>query len=284
MDEGEPERHREDLEEVAEYIEDDFFKYQGLPSAEELAEAGIDAGAFVDSEQDWYDASIRAMDVEIGRVIEQLERLGRLDDTLIVFMSDHGEEFLEHGDHWHGNHAYGEMLNVPLMFWWPGVVPTKRIDEMVQSIDVYPTVLELARIQVPDQAQGQSLLPLMVTGESPARLGWEPRAAFAERAIDWGSGEGDEERESRVIIADGWKLIHNYTRFEGLPEFELFRYLEDPLDQSDVAADNPEIVRQLAAELEQWHEMALAARVEEVSEADMSPAEIERLRSLGYIR
>lgn len=284
MDEGEPERHREDLEKAKEFIEDEFFRYQGLPDAEELAEAEIDADSFVDSELDWYDASIRAMDVEIGRVLEQLERLGRLDDTLIVFMSDHGEEFLEHGDHWHGNHAYGEMLNVPLMLWWPGVIPPTRIDEVVQSIDVYPTVLDLVRLRVPEVAQGQSLVPLMVPGESPARLGWQPRAAFAERAIDRVSGEQDNERESRVIIADGWKLIHNYTRYEGLPEYELFQYLEDPLDLNDVAADNPEIVAQLAAELDAWHEMALASKIEEVSEADMSPEEIERLRSLGYIQ
>jgi len=283
MDEGEPELHRENIEKVSEFIDDGFFRSQQLPDPEHLAAAEIDPDVFVDSELDWYDASIKAMDVELGRVLEQLEYLGRLDDTLIVFMSDHGEEFLEHGSHWHGNHAYGEMLNVPLMFWWPGVVPAMTIDEMVQSIDVYPTVLELARLSVPEQAQGQSMVPLMVTDQPATRLGWTPRAAFAERAIDRVSGEQEEERESRVIIADGWKLIHNYTRYEGVPEYELFNYLEDPLDQNDVAGEHPEIVESLRSELEAWHEMALAARVEEVSEAEMSPEEIQRLRSLGYI-
>ena len=286
MDDEEARAQRERLKQLSESLGDSddhrFMKSQGFGHAEELANAKIDVDAFVDSEKDWYDASIRAMDVEIGRLLEKLESLGRLDNTLIVFMSDHGEEFLEHGRHFHGYTTYGEMLNVPLMLWWPGVLPPTRVDEIVESIDVYPTVLELARIAVPEQAQGQSLLPLLADPQAPSRLGWQPRPAMAERAIDRG-GLHAVEVESYAIVTEEWKLIRNTTRPEGWPEYELYSSVDDPLDQNDVAAEHPDVVEQLAAEIDAWLEMALAERVEETSASDMSPEELARLRSLGYV-
>jgi len=257
-----------------------------MPTAGQLAAAGVDPEAFVDTEHDWYDASIRGMDAEIGRLIERLEQLDIADDTLIVFMSDHGEEFLEHGRHFHGNNAYGEMLNVPLMMWWPGVIPAGRSDEVVQSIDVLPTVLDLARVAALDQAQGQSLVPLMARGEAPSRLGWVSRPAFAERqTMEQDEAiPAEEQVDSLVIVADGWKLIRNSRRPEGWPEFELYDYENDPMDQVNVAEGNPEVVASLAAELAAWHERALAARIEEADDAELSPDEAARLRALGYIQ
>jgi arylsulfatase A-like enzyme len=284
-DEGEIEAHRERITKVQEHIADDHMRGDVMPTAAELAAAEVDPDLFVDTEHDWYDASIRGMDAEIARVLERLEQLGIDDETLIVFMSDHGEEFLEHGRHFHGNNAYGEMLNVPLMMWWPGVIPAGRSDELVQSIDVMPTVLDLARIGVPPEAQGQSLLPLMVTGSVPSQLGWIARPAFAERnPMEDESMPAEEQVGSLVIVADGWKLIKNSRRPEGWPEFELYDYDNDPMDQVDVADDNPEIVERLAAELAAWHERALAARVEETEDANLTPEEEARLRALGYIQ
>ena len=285
-DEGEIAAHRKRIETVKEHIDDEHMRGDAMPTSKELAAAEVDAEAFVDTELDWYDGSIRGMDAEIGRLIERLTQLGIDDETLIVFMSDHGEEFLEHGRHFHGNNAYGEMLNVPLMMWWPGVIPAGRSDEVVQSIDVLPTVLDLARIAVPDQAQGQSLVPLMVQGEVPSRIGWVSRPAFAERLAmeDDESIPAEEQVDSLVIVADGWKLIRNSRRPEGWPEFELYDYENDPMDQTNVAEDHPDIVAGLAAELAAWHERALAVRIEEADDADLSPEEEARLRALGYIQ
>lgn len=284
MDDAEAEQHRENLAAAVEIMEPGLMKSQRLPSVETLAEAGIDADIFLDAEMDWYDASIKAMDVEVGRLLEKLDALGRRDDTLIVFMSDHGEEFLEHGHHWHGVTAYGEMLNVPLFFSWPGVIPTRRIDTVVQSIDVYPTLLDLARVPTPQQAQGQSLVPLMARPDAPTSLGWVPRPAFAERALIRSEQLFEDEAASYVIVADGWKLIRNTERPVDRPEYELFDYDDDPLDQNDVASDHPDVVELLAGELDMWLESALAARVEEGSTDSMSAEELEKLRALGYIQ
>jgi hypothetical protein len=94
----------------------------------------------------------------------------------------------------------------------------------------------------------------------------------------------EDQINSLVIIADGWKLIKNSRRPEDWPEFELYDYDGDPMDQNDVTADNPEIAEQLAEELAAWHERALAARVEETEDANLTPEEESRLRALGYIQ
>ena len=84
--------------------------------------AGIDPEAYVAYEKDWYDGSIRGMDAEIGRLRQRLGELGLDRRTLVAFVSDHGEEFLEHGRMFHQQSVYGELANVPLFLWWPGTV------------------------------------------------------------------------------------------------------------------------------------------------------------------
>ncbi len=113
-------------EELEKALEEMDKAYMHLPSTAQLEEAKIDADAFVGHELDWYDASIRAMDTEVGRLLEGLENLGLEDDVVIAFTSDHGEEFLDHGRHFHGSSTYGELTNVPLVLHWSGVVPAMR--------------------------------------------------------------------------------------------------------------------------------------------------------------
>ena len=286
MDPDELTAFRKDLETVKEHIEEPFMKYQSLPDAEEIAKAGLDVETFVRREKIWYDASIRAMDLELGRLLEHLQHLGLDDNTMIVFMSDHGEEFLEHGRHFHGYHAYGEMLNVPLILWWPAGIPGGRvIGNTVQSIDVMPTVLELAQLPVPEQIQGQSLLPL-IAGSNPTSLGWKPRPAVAERAWAPAANEGEKNAklESFAVVDGEWKLIWNTNIPDDRPEYELYDHKQDPINMNNVAADHPEVVERLADYLKNWHESALAAKLDtEAAAEDMSPEELEKLRSLGYI-
>jgi arylsulfatase A-like enzyme len=280
-------QHREHMEKVKEFIEHGFMRYQMLPSQRELEAAGIDMATFVGREKAWYDASIRGMDAEVGRLIERLEHLGLADDTLIAFVSDHGEEFLEHGRHFHGYHVYGEMLNVPLILWWPkGIAGGAEIADTVQTIDLMPTLLELSRLPVPERAQGQSLLPLLAEA-NPTSLGWSPRPAFAERAYAPAAFENEDplQLDSLAVVDGDWKLIKNTGRPEGWPEYELYDHRDDPLNLVNVADKHPEIVERLGQTLDRWHRSALEARVETEAAADeLSPEEIEKLRSLGYIQ
>ena len=279
-------QHRKDMERAKEFIEEDFFKRQALATPEELEKAGLDQATYVAAQKAWYDSSIRAMDVEIGRLLERLHELGLADRTLIAFGSDHGEEFLEHGRPFHGYSTYGEMVNVPLLLWWPNALPGGvAVERTVQNIDLMPTLLELSRLPVPERAQGQSLLPLLA-GAEPASLGWAPRPAFAERALAPVAFEPEEDEvESWAIVDDGWKLIRNGVRPEGHPEFELFDHRNDPLNLRDVAAEHADVVETLAKKLAEWQQQARAARVEPDAEAaEASEEELARLRAMGYVQ
>jgi arylsulfatase A-like enzyme len=276
-------KHEEWTEKVKPFIESDFMKNMGLPLRGELEKAGIDPEEFLRVELDWYDGSIRGADAELGRVLERLEALGIADDTLVVFLSDHGEEFLDHGGHFHEENVYGELVNVPLAMRWPGVLPSGRVvEETIQLLDVAPTIVDLAGLSVPERMQGQSLKPLLAaSGEER----WRPRPAISEwrRRTDQ---LGTRIVDAFSIIEGEWKLVRNVERPEDVPEFELYHHQSDPLDQKNVASENPEIVERLRQQLEAWHKWALENKLPSDGEAasEMTSEELQRLRSLGYVQ
>jgi len=272
-----------------------------MPNRAELIQAGFDPAAYVAVDRDWYDGSIRAMDAEIARLFEHLGNLGLDRNTLVIFLGDHGEEFLEHGRMFHGQSVYGELTQVPLILWGPNWVPRgSRIGDTVETIDVMPTLLQLAGLRGPRAMQGRSLLPLLAAAHpprsgstaeaaetSPAN-GWQTRPAITEKAALAGPGGGPPpyDTESYSIEADGWKLIHNVKPAAGQPEYELYEKRGDPLDRKDVASAHPDLVARLARQLEQWHAKAVAQRLPPDTESTegLSAQELERLRSLGYVQ
>jgi arylsulfatase A-like enzyme len=298
------EEHKRQMEKLRKFIPDSFMRRRGLPTQEELQKSGLDQEPFISHLYDWYDGSIRAMDVEIGRVLEHLRTLGLEEKTLVVFTSDHGEEFLEHGRMFHGQSVYGELANVPLIIRQLGTVPQGvAVDETVQLIDIMPTVLELSGLPLPEGVQGQSLVSFFTgvqaasvqsagflqgnDGDSSSVPGQGSRLAVTEKAaLQDKAGPRNYELQSFAVILDGWKLIHNRKRPAEEPEYELYDHRNDPLDTTDLAAEKPQIVQRLARELEAWYEKVKAARLQPDSAATegLSREELERLRSLGYIQ
>ena len=86
------------------------------------------------------------------------------------------------------------------------------------------------------------------------------------------------------MVLDGWKLVKNLNVPEGRSELELYSHVDDPLNLDDIAADHPDIVERLAAEIDTWQEWALAQKVEAESTDSIPPEELAKLRALGYIR
>ena len=287
--------HERQAKEAQKFISDPLLKLFGMPTWAELETAKIDPRVWAARDRDWYDGSIRGMDAEIGRLRQRLETLGLAEKTLLVFTGDHGEEFFEHGRTFHGQSAYGELTGVPLILWGPGRVPAGRVvAETVRTIDIMPTLLEISRLPVPNEAQGESLLPLFTLRTTGGALradgGLLPgrgRPAVSEKAstVDTGA-PAPRDTESFAIVSDGWKLIHNTKRRPGDAEFELYRHESDPLDQADVSAEHPELVERLARDLRAWQSRAARARVkpDAASAQTMSKEDLERLRSLGYIQ
>ncbi|HVF59638.1 MAG TPA: sulfatase [Thermoanaerobaculia bacterium] len=262
-------------------VVDAFMANRGMATPEELVAAGIDPAAFIRYSKDWYDGSIRGMDREIARLVERLREVGLGERAVIAFFADHGEEFHDHGRMWHGQSVYGEMIRVPLILWGPGRVPKGvEVKEPVQLIDVMPTLAQWSGLPLPEAAQGQSLAPLLAGGG-----GWKRRPVIAEKQ-PMGATDYPAASESYAIVDAEWKLIHNVLRPPGAPEFELYDFYEDPLDQKNVAAAHPQVVERLAKALAGWRRQAQAARLKPDSELakGLSKEQMEQLRSLGYLK
>lgn len=118
-------------------------------------------GDVIDRAMDLYDAEIRYTDREVGRLLAELRRLGLLDRAILVVTSDHGEEFGEHGSmEGHQWTLYDEVLRVPLLISSPWTEAV-RISEIVESIDIAPTLLRFAGVTAPPTYQGRPLQPLL---------------------------------------------------------------------------------------------------------------------------
>jgi arylsulfatase A-like enzyme len=147
-----------------------------------------------------YDAEIRYMDDVLSGFFAELARLGLQDQTTVVFTSDHGEEFLEHGKMVH-EQLYHEVLHVPLLIVHPDPATRGRTDALVQSIDIAPTLYDLARIPPLVRISGASLVPYLAGRREPLR-----REAYAEAFV---SGDRAAYR------ASGAELHHLIVRRPG---------------------------------------------------------------------
>jgi arylsulfatase A-like enzyme len=266
-------------------IQDPERQIDGQVMPSEFKAAGVDLGTFRKRELTWYDGSVREMDTELERLMERLRELGLDQRTLLVFTSDHGEEFFEHGLEGHGQSAYQELTHVPLIVRYPGVVPSGRtVDETVGLVDVMPTMLALSRLPVPEQVQGQSLAPLLKATAGPGT--WKPRPVFTDRpAAPHFASPAPRASETLSVIHEGWKLVWNRKRPAGAPELELYDHRRDPGDLRNVAAQHPDVVQRLSRLIAGWEQDSLRKRLpsDEMAGRDLRPEERERLRALGYI-
>lgn len=286
---GSKARHDAELERIRPDIEHDFFRRFGQPTLADLERTGVDPEWWREHREGWYDGSIRGLDAEMLRMVDRLDHLGLTERVVVAFVSDHGEEFFEHGLNWHGQNLYGHQTDVPFVLWGPGFVPSGVVVEPpVELVDVHPTLLALAGLERPESAQGRDLLPLVratAAGEPPASHGFRVEPVFSERTtegIDRGFPPGTIP-SSWAVLTDRWRLIRNPEPPEGVPEWELYDRAADPLSLHDVAAEHPEVVSELGDTLAGWRTWVEAHELEAASTEDLSAEELERLRSLGYL-
>ena len=116
-----------------------------------------------------YYASVTFMDEQVGRIINELERLGLRDSTAIVFLSDHGYHLGEH-TFWQKANLHEEVTRVPLIISVPGFVAGKT-DAIVELVDIYPTLCELAGLPIPEAVQGTSLVPILRDRNASVKAG-----------------------------------------------------------------------------------------------------------------
>ncbi len=214
-----------------------------------------------------YAAGIRQTDAQLGRLIEFLEAEGRLEDTLLVVTSDHGEEVLDHGGVLHGVTQYEELIQIPLVLRGPGVARGKKIATPVSLVDLPATLAALRELDWPAGSDGIDLAGLWSTPP----LETQQRVLYSQ--ADHSTGPPDMIRSARI---GRQKLIRNRNSKQVL----LYDLLEDPNERRDISADRPEVVAILERALDALHQGAKKGQtLPELDESDR-----ERLEALGYIR
>lgn len=219
-----------------------------------------------------YDEEVAAADAEIGRFLDGLRSRELYDEALIVFTSDHGEEFWEHGGFEHGHTMHTELVHVPLVVKLPEGIPRSsagtRVAAQVRLLDVLPTILQLADLEIPDELPGRSLTPLL-TGDGEAN----DRPALSERV---------HLPPEQIALRDG-RWTYMFTPRTG--ERRLYDAVADPSEQDDLAAIRPELTERLHQRLIARMERLDAEAAELSSSGDMQLDDElkDQLRSLGYL-
>ena len=113
----------------------------------------------------FYYSLITLIDEQIGRVIETLKEMGEYDNTIIVFTADHGDFAGEHGMILKNLGIYESVHRIPFLLKYPNCEKNKVVDEMIESVDLYPTMCELCGIQIPKDVEGQSVIPIVENGK-----------------------------------------------------------------------------------------------------------------------
>jgi arylsulfatase A-like enzyme len=210
-----------------------------------------------------YDAEIAENDASFGDTLDALEAAGLYDDALIVFLSDHGEEFYEHHAWTHASDLFREVLNVPLIVKLPGQRQGRRVADLAQQIDLMPTLLTYLGIDGP-ATQGRLL---------PAALG--PGWTGARRVF---SHTRRKNQTTASVIEGDWKFIRR-SDAKGVTS-RLYNWRDDPNERSNQAAERPVLAGLLAVALQK----RLADSVPPgVAEAAPDQAVLDNLRALGYI-
>ena len=180
-----------------------------------------------------YDAAVAYMDSCIQRILQKLHDLGIEDDTIVVFVSDHGETLYDHDCYFDHHGMYDPTLVVPLIIRWNGHLPAgMRIGDYCQLKDFLPTLLELMGIETGLPFDGHSLMPL-IRGEK--RI---PEPEFYITECTWMRKHGWRTPEWKLIVA-------LEPDFHFKPELELYNLIQDPEENRNVAAENPEVVEML---------------------------------------
>jgi arylsulfatase A-like enzyme len=215
---------------------------------------------------DRYDEEILTMDAALGRAVEELRRRGQFEKTIVVVVSDHGEEFYDHGGWGHGRSLYEEQIRVPMLIRVPGVEP-RRIETPVRAMDLYPTLFGLTGLEpkVDMPSFGEDLTECIRTGRPP-------RAAPIISEVHHGG------RRAHSIVDDEKKLIEAWRMSEKLTQ--AFDIRADPGEREPLERTpwSKRHGRRLEQTLRAAETVALPSRSREIT-----PEERDALRGLGYI-
>jgi arylsulfatase A-like enzyme len=223
-----------------------------------------------------YRGEVRQSDQGFGELLDGLRSRRMLDETVLIFTSDHGEEFLEHRGTEHGKTLYQELIRVPLAVRLPRRLgAATRSRETVQQIDLFPTLMGFAGLPGPAGLAGRDL---SARWTAPGLAELAAPLLFSEERF--------EVTDKYSVRADRWKLIFNNdgpALWRAGAHIELYDLDRDPGEKENVASSFPIIANFLLQQLEGLRAAAQADRAAG-SSVTLTPEEREQLKALGYVR
>jgi len=205
-------------------------------------------GKIEPEEQAIYHAMVNRVDANVGRLLKAVDELGLRVNTIIVFTSDHGENYPLNWNHHHKRLCYDQAANVPLIISWPGTLPEgKRIENVISIADLCPTILDLCGLSWPDALHGQSAKKLMLGNAA----GWHKDVFIQNSPYPTHKKPrdgGDSSMRERCVVTTDWKLIVNTHR---QPEL-YYRHAAEPDKDNKCGKVENNMVRDLVKRLAAW--------------------------------
>ena len=234
-----------------------------------------------------YDATLVDLDEATASLFDALRERGELENTIVVFTSDHGEALGEQHLFGHRHGVYQTLVHVPLIVSYPGVLEPGRVTERVSNLDIYSTVCELAGIDKPETPMsrgnlmasvGQAAQSVFTESISIDRLGWDKIRKWYPENFD----DDPRARMFKSVVLGDWKLILGSDGKK-----ELYNLGADPVEEKNLAVSEPERLTDLEAQIEHWREGLVpydpALRTEQDTPKVDSDMMKEQLKMLGYL-
>lgn len=231
-----------------------------------------------------YYASITFMDAQIGKLLDGLEEFGLLDNTIIVFWSDHGYHLGEHGQ-WQKQTLFEKSAKQPLIISVPGLNKGATTDAIVQMVDIYPTLAEITGFEAPEDLAGHSLVPLLKDPESDWNF---PAFTVQARTVNPRAQEGQypymfnpmvigfngQPSQLKTFLGRSVRVErYRYTEWdEGKEGKELYDYETDPNEFINLVNDPKyeDIVKELSDILHSSYSPPTQERKMEIQKLDLS--------------
>lgn len=220
-----------------------------------------------------YDGEVAYVDHSLGELFKRIEKWRILNDTLIIITADHGESLGEHNYSGHGTNLYDQSMRIPLIISYPSLLPQRRVvKNLVRSIDIMPTVLDILEITSSSNIQGLSLTPLIFQNDnSDIKL-----TSYGETLYPKLRFGGEELRSYQT---EKWKYIR-YIEDDKIVKEEMFDMQNDPKELINLA-DKKEILIEKFS-----HKLNDLMKVKGTSDTalTMDKETENKLKSLGYIQ
>lgn len=213
-----------------------------------------------------YDEEVAFSDHQLARLMARLDKQGMSEGTMVIVLSDHGEEFVEHGRFFHGHSLYRELLEVPLVIWYPPLGKGVEVDDMVSLVDVFPTLIELFDGKKPDHCQGKSLAPLL----------WKDGGHGPILAELVGHGLGK-------LTTPDYSFIYQGEIRDKSEQTMLFDRKADPHEEKDISDKKPELNNEMLSRFLEMESINMDKAVKPVKSRKLDDEQQKRLRALGYL-